>query len=64
MIHDSLVNKRSAFDEELGYWICTECKLPYDSYCLSCGGLGYYILESGIVECNCCSCNCRNDYVI
>lgn len=54
----------AAFNEELGYWVCTKCKCPYDPKCLCCGGGGYYILESGLVECNCCGCNDRNYYSI
>lgn len=51
-----------AYDEELGGWVCTICKKPFDSDCPRCGGYGEYHYDFDIRECDCCGCS--EDYKI
>jgi len=47
------------FDEDLGCWICFNCKKPFDSECPLCKGSGDYLLKPwlvNLVDCNCCGC--------
>lgn len=50
------------FDEELGGWVCAQCKNLFNINCPLCKGLGNYYKGFDYFDCDCCGCDI--DYII